>query len=75
MVQLGSFADERNALALRDRLRDKGHRAFVATAGGSGAKVTRVFVGPQLERERSQAAVEPLRRETGLEGMVVRFPR
>ena len=41
VVQLGSFANGANATALRDRLRDKGHAAFIVTASGEKGSVSR----------------------------------
>lgn len=72
VVQLGSFSSERNANGLRERLRKKGYRAFVESVTHEGARVTRVFVGPQPSKEKSKAALDGLYKETGLKGIVVR---
>ena len=74
MVQLGSFANAANARALRDRLRKRGHAAFVESVTHQGTKVTRVFVGPEPERERAEKHVGTLLAETRLKGIVVRYP-
>ena len=44
-IQLASFSNPRNALALRDRLKGLGYSSFVETARQQGKKVTRVIVG------------------------------
>ena len=74
-VQLGSFSNRQNAIALRDRLRAKGYPAFVMSTDNDRGAMTRVFVGPEPERARAAATIEKLERETNLRGMVVRVPR
>lgn len=74
-VQLGSFARSMNAIGLRDRLRAHGYPAFVQPAQGAGGKITRVLVGPELERSRAEAALRKLRAEHQLDGVLVRYPR
>ena len=74
-AQLGSFAERRNALVLRNRLRAKGYPAFTQSVVGVEGEVTRVLVGPEPSRDRTVATIEALRRDTGLDGFVVRHPR
>jgi DedD protein len=74
VVQLGSFSNARNAGALRDRLRASGYSAFVQSTTSGGAKVTRVFVGPEPSREAAERVVARLLDETRLKGIVVRNP-
>ena len=75
VVQAGSFAEEANALRLRDRLRRAGHPSFVgAVEGRDGRAVYRVRVGPTIERDRAEgirAAVEGL---LGREAIVTGYP-
>lgn len=47
VLQLGAFAEVKNAHALRDRLRNKGFKAYTEASGG----YTRVLVGPEVRRE------------------------
>lgn len=74
-VQLGVFANPRNALALRDRLKAKGYSAFVESSVPGPRAVTRVFVGPNARRKVAKTILEDLRRDTGLAGMLVEYPR
>lgn len=74
-AQLGSFAERRNALVLRNRLRAKGYPAFTESVAGEQGEVTRVLVGPEPTRARTVATIEALTRDTGLDGFVVRHPR
>lgn len=73
-VQLGSFESRRNAIALRDDLRKKGYVAFEEKARVGGNEITRVYVGPELARERAAELVKKLKAETGLKGIVVQYP-
>lgn len=73
-VQLGSFSVPKNALALRDRLRAKGYTAFIESGFTATGEVSRVFVGPVLDRGRAESSMAKLRREMQLEGIVVRYP-
>lgn len=73
-VQLGSFSVPKNALALRDRLRAKGYTAFIESGFTATGGVSRVFVGPVLDRGRAESSMAKLRREMQLEGIVVRYP-
>ena len=74
-AQLGSFADRRNAFVLRNRLRAKGYAAFTESVTGDQGEVTRVLVGPEPTRDRTLSTIEALRRDTGLDAFVVRYPR
>ncbi len=73
-VQLGSFSNAQNAIALRDRLRKMGYTAFVESAPDDSRSMTRVYVGPELIRSNAVQMLEKLRAETRLRGIVVRYP-
>ncbi len=73
-VQLGSFSNSANALALRDRLRAKGYPAFVQGARIEDRDITRVYVGPELLRAKAAESRKRLEQETELRGLVVRYP-
>ena len=74
-AQLGSFVERNNALVLRNRLRAKGYSAFTESVMNDQGEVTRVLVGPESTRDRTLSTIEALRRDTGLDGFVVRHPR
>ncbi len=73
-VQLGSFASEANALALRDRLQKKGYAAFSETVSTKKGRVTRVFVGPELRQENAEKIRRKLQKEIKLKAIVRRYP-
>lgn len=74
-VQLASFSDARNAKALERRLAQKGYAAFTSSADGGSQSLTRVYVGPLGDAAEAKSMRERLRRETKLEGLVVRYPK
>ena len=72
-MQVGSFGSERNALALRDKLRVKGYTAFVETVHLDGRRVVRVGVGPEMLKSKSEALRDKLASDMGLSGLVVSY--
>ena len=74
IVQLGIFRKAENARTLRKRLREKGYPAFVESGTLGGGEVSRVLVGPMLERGQAKDSAAKLRREMQLEGIVMRYP-
>ncbi len=73
-IQLGSFSSAKNAIELRDKLKKMGYVAFIETARVDGKEITRVFVGPELAKERAGELVKKLQAETDLNGMIVQYP-
>ena len=75
-VQVGSFAEHDRAIALRDRLRSDGYDALASnmkTSMEKPDKLTRVAVGPMIDREDADRLRVELSDRYGLDGMVVRF--
>jgi DedD protein len=71
VVQVGSFSQQGNALALRDRLRQQGFSAFVDRASTGAGSTWRVRVGPELRRENAETLQQRLKNELKIEGIVV----
>ena len=70
VVQIGSFSDKQNAIALRDRLRESGYAVFLEPTTVSTRPMTRVYVGPEPERDDAVASRQKLQHETKLKGIV-----
>lgn len=73
VVQAGSFADEENALRLRDTLRNRGFPSFVATVGDRDIVQTlryRVQVGPMADRQNAELRQREIERITGGSALV-----
>lgn len=73
VVQVGSFADEANAIAVRDRLRRAGFPSFVSP-GDDGETLFRVRVGPMIDAFRAQATRDAVVALLGHEAIVLTYP-
>jgi DedD protein len=71
VVQVGSFAQSDNALALRDKLRAKGFTAFVEKLKTDTGTVYRVRIGPELKRESAEEQLQRLQRDMKMKGIVI----
>ena len=75
VVQLGAFGAEKDALALRDRLRAAGFAAYTDhVAGLSGQLLYRVRVGPQTRHEAALGLRDRIKAQLGLSGIVASYP-
>lgn len=73
-VQLGSFSQQANALALRDKLRKKKYTAFVESITTGQTTSYRVRVGPYVRRADAEAQVASISRELKIKGVVLPHP-
>lgn len=73
VVQLGSFQHEKNVNALVKKLRNAGYRAFTRPVVTPNGNLTKVFVGPELDKLRLEAALGHLHELTGLKGRIAPF--
>ena len=72
-VQVASFAQAANATALRDRLVGDGYTAFLSTVKRDGQTVTRVAVGPFIDRADAAAEKSELDGRYDVQAAIVRF--
>lgn len=68
-VQLASLSSSENAQKLQQELRSQGYNAYIRSAEG----MSRVFVGPVIERAEANRLRDQLGRQKKLDGIVVRF--
>jgi len=73
VVQAGSFGDEANALAVRDKLRRAGFPSFV-TPTDSATPLYRVRVGPMINLQQAEANRDKVVRLLGRDAIVVSYP-
>ena len=74
VVQVGSFRQKGNAIALRDRLKIAGFSAFEERVNGRAAPIYRVKVGPEQNRERANVLKAKLLAKQKLKGIVMSHP-
>jgi cell division septation protein DedD len=70
-VQVGSFAKEKDAKAAADRLKDKGHDAYVVTSDVDGKRWYRVRVGHVATKADAEALQKKLSTEKASQSLVV----
>ena len=74
-VQIGSFADPRNARRLHDHVAARGFRVLTQrVTSPEGRLRLRVLVGPDRTRAAAAESLSRLRRDESLDGFVVRYP-
>ena len=73
VIQLGSFRHQKNVKQLLDKLEDAGYRAFSKPIVTSSGPLTKVFVGPNLDKSTLETAIPHLHELTGLKGKVTTF--
>jgi DedD protein len=71
ILQVGSFSQQANALALRDRLKKSGYQASVKEVKGGGGTIHRVLVGPVSDRPAAEKLRDKLASEQKLAAMVL----
>ncbi|GAB2686356.1 cell division protein DedD [Aliiglaciecola sp. 3_MG-2023] len=73
VVQLGVFRHQKNVSELLSTLRKAGYQAFSRPVQTSSGELTKVFVGPELNKQKLQNALPQLRELTKLQGRVTPF--
>lgn len=73
VVQLGSFRHEKNVKELLKTLNNAGYRAYSRPVMTSVGELTKVFVGPELDKEKLQLALPHLKEITQLKGKITAF--
>ncbi|MFT5924217.1 MAG: DedD protein [Paraglaciecola sp.] len=73
VVQLGSFRHQKNVKDLLNRLEKAGYRAFSRPVKTSSGILTKVFVGPDLQKNNLEDALSHLKELTNLQGRVTPF--
>ncbi len=73
IVQAGSFAEEGNALTMRDRLRDAGFASFVRDREPQ-AELYRVLVGPMISEQSALVTQKQVERLLGRESLLLTYP-
>ncbi len=73
VVQLGSFRHQKNVKELLNRLEKAGYRAFSRPVKTSSGTLTKVFVGPDLDKQSLEQALSHLKELTKLQGRVTPF--
>ncbi|MDP5030244.1 SPOR domain-containing protein [Paraglaciecola sp.] len=73
VVQLGSFRHQKNVRELLTKLEQSGYRAFSRPVQTSSGLLTKVFVGPELQKDKLEKVLPHLKEITALQGRVTPF--
>jgi DedD protein len=73
VIQLGAFSHKENLQALLDKLKKAGFTAFTQPIKTPSGSLTKVFVGPELDKAQLESQLAKLKKLTTLEGRVTRF--
>lgn len=73
VVQLGSFRHQKNVRELLTLLEKSGYRAFSRPVQTSSGLLTKVFVGPELQKDKLDKVLPHLKEITALQGRVTPF--
>jgi len=73
-VQVGAFSDAVQAGAMREKLRAAGFTAFTDTVTTDKGKLTRVRVGPALDRAAADQLKAQIQARVGVDGIVRPYP-
>ena len=73
VVQVGSFTTKEAANKLRDDLQADGQKAYVRTTISGNTAISRVYIGPKLDKNQALALKEQMDRRLKVKSMVMRF--
>ena len=73
VIQLGSFSHAANVKALQAKLQAKGFKTFTKPVKTPNGTLTKVFVGPSLNKSELQKQLPALKELTKLNGKITQF--
>lgn len=73
VVQVGSFTTKEAANKLRDDLQADGQKAYVRTVASGGSSISRVYIGPKLDKAQAIALKEQMDKRLKVKSMVMHF--
>tara|TARA_S200000501_G_scaffold371285_1_gene414064 strand:- start:788 stop:1348 length:561 start_codon:yes stop_codon:yes gene_type:complete len=72
-LQLGSFTDHNNALALRETMRNAEYRTYIIQTQTEDGETYRVLIGPMVQRAELGAIADEIERDYAIQGRIVRY--
>jgi len=73
VIQLGSFRHKKNVSALIDKLKYHGYTTFTRPIKTKNGVLTKVFVGPNMNKASLDSKIVSLKSLTNVQGKVTRF--
>lgn len=72
-IQLGSFANKKDAIRLANRLRAKGYHAFIQNMHTMDAHRIEVYIGPEEKQKAAFKLADQIKKEFHLDGIIIRY--
>lgn len=73
VIQLGSFRHQKNVSALVDKLKYHGYLTFTKPIKTKNGTLTKVFIGPSINKNTLENKIAPLKSLTNVQGKVTLF--
>ncbi|WP_394176181.1 SPOR domain-containing protein [Thalassotalea litorea] len=73
VIQLGSFRHKNNVEQLQQKLRDAGYTVFTRPVKTQAGTLTKVFIGPAVNKGLLEAELSKLKTLTGVQGRIAKF--
>ena len=73
VVQVGSFTTKEAANKLRDELQADGLKAYVRSIPSGSSVITRVYIGPKLDKAQAQSIKAQIDKRLNIKSIVTRF--
>ena len=73
IIQLGAFKNAVNINALVEKLRVNGYQANTMPRDVVDGELTRIFIGPEIEKSKLEKQLSKLKKLTDLEGEIIKF--
>ncbi|GAA5218949.1 SPOR domain-containing protein [Corallincola platygyrae] len=72
-IQLGGFKNAKNVMGLVNKLEQGGYTVYTRPKKPRDGMITRVYVGPSLDKQALEAKLSPLTKLTGLKGRLTAY--
>lgn len=73
ILQLGSFKHKENVTTLRNKLKQAGYETYTKPVKTKSGVLSKVYIGPEVNKETLEKAQVKLKELTGLAGKITRF--
>ncbi|NMP17541.1 SPOR domain-containing protein [Thalassotalea sp. Y01] len=73
VIQLGSFAHKKNVEQLLKKLKSSGYTVFTKPIKTKAGDLTKVFIGPEINKASLEAKIPKLEKLTGVRGKIAKF--
>lgn len=73
VIQLGSFGNKKNVDNLVEKLKREGYIVFTKSVSSSSGTLTKVFIGPELDKKKLEKMLPALKQLTNLKGKLANY--